>query len=134
MFRHNAIPRIAAVLMTLLSATASAKIPPPTPEQATAAAEKKAKEAAQAEKDKQSLAASMEEIAGRWRANAARNGWQIHPPTAIAAPAKAIDAPAAQSSASGQPGGRQGSAAQEAPVRSEKSGTAPPSEDVKKSK
>lgn len=134
MFRHNAISRIAVVLMTMLSAAASAKLPPPTPEQAAAAAEKKAKEAAQAEKDKQSLTASMNRITELWRANAAKNGWPTHPPTAVAAPSKAIDAPATQSSASGQPGGRQGSAAREAPIRSEKFGTAPPSEDVKKGK
>lgn len=119
------------ILMTIVTAAAFAKLPAPTPAQAQAAADKKAQAAAQAEKDKQALAASMDTIAGRWRANAPSHGKKVNPPTPVASPAAAIGAPAAQTSASGQPGGRLGSAAQNAPVKSEKSGTAPPSEDVK---
>jgi hypothetical protein len=121
-----------AIYIGLSSAMAGATLPPPTPAQAEAAAAKKAQADAQAEKEKRELAASMEKIAERWRARAAANGWPTHAPTPVAAPVKALDAPATQKSASGQPGGRMGSAAQEAPIRSEKSGTAPPSEDVKK--
>jgi hypothetical protein len=121
-----------AALMASASGIAIAKLPPPTPAQAQAAAEKKAQADAQAEKEKQELAASMDAIAARWRARAAANGWPAHPPTKVAVPVKALGAPAAQSSPSGQPGGRRGSAAIEAPIRSEKAGTAPPSEDVKK--
>jgi type II secretory pathway pseudopilin PulG len=121
--------RIAA-LIAMLSASAAAALPPPTPEQAQAAAAKKAQADAQAEKEKQELAASMDAIAARWRERAKANGWPVHPPTPVAT--KGLDAPATQSSSSAQPGGKLGSAAREAPRLSEKSGTAPPSKDVKK--
>lgn len=88
---------------------AHATLPPPTPQQAAAAAAKKAQADAQAQQDKAALQQSMDSVSARWRARAAREGWTTHPPVAVAAPA-----PAAQ-----------------VPVRSEKLGTAPPSEDVK---
>lgn len=121
-----------AALLALLPSVSMSALPPPTPEQAKAAAAKKAQADAQAEKDKKELAASMEKISDRWRAKAATSGWQTYPPTPVAAPVKALDEPAKQSSPSGQPGGKMGSAADDAPKRSEKAGTAPPSEDVKK--
>jgi hypothetical protein len=121
-----------AVLIACVSGMSIATLPPPTRAQTEAAAAKKAEADAEAEKAKRELAASMERIAERWRARAVANGWPTHPPTPVASPIKALDAPAAQTSASGQPGGRRGSDAREAPKRSEKAGTAPPSEDVKK--
>lgn len=121
-----------AVLLASLSSVAMSALPPPTPEQAEAAAAKKAQADAEAEKQKRELAASMEKISDRWRSKAVANGWQTHPPTPVAAPVKALDAPAKQSGPSGQPGGKMGSAVDDAPKRSEKAGTALPSEDVKK--
>ncbi|HEY8608055.1 MAG TPA: hypothetical protein VIM12_13150 [Noviherbaspirillum sp.] len=95
----------------LLCGVAQAKLPALTPEQQQAAAAKKQQAAEQAEKEKQDLAASMENVAGRWRKRAAENGWETHPPV-----------PA---------GGTQQNATPEMPVRSEKAGTAPASADVK---
>lgn len=132
MSKGKTLGRVGLAVMAVMAGAVFAKLPPPTPAQAQAAAEKKAQAAAQAEKDKQALAASMDAVTARWRANASSHGKKVNPPTPVAAPAAAIGTPAAQSSASGQPGGRLGSAAQEAPVKSEKSGTAPPSENVKK--
>lgn len=120
-----------AAVMAVAAASAFAKLPPPTAAQAEAAAQKKAQAAAQAEKDKQALAASMDAVASRWRANASSHGRKVNAPTPVASPAAAIGTAAAQSSQSGQPGGKLGSTAQNAPVKSEKSGTAPPSENVK---
>lgn len=131
MHRTTGILRIGvAVLMTSLYGVCMAKLPPPTQEQVQAAAAKKAQADTQAEKDKQELAAVMDAIAKRWRARAAANGWPTRPSTP-AASVQGFNASANQSSPSGQPGGRQGSAAVQAPIRSEKSGTAPPSPDVK---
>jgi hypothetical protein len=121
-----------AFLIGAAACTALAKLPPPTPAQAQAAAAKKAQAADQAEKDKQALATSMDAIVARWRTHAAAEGKKVNPPTPVAAPAAAIGAPATQSSPAGQPGGKLGSAAQAAPVKTEKSVTATPSEDVKK--
>jgi hypothetical protein len=92
----------------------------PSPEQA----------AAKAEQEKRELAASMDAVSQRWRERAKKEGWQTHPPTAVAA-VPGITASGTQSGASGQPGGQLGKDAAAAPVRSEKRGTAPPSEDVK---
>jgi hypothetical protein len=107
-----------AALLCVVSASAAATLRPPTPEHA------------QAEKEKQELAAAMEAIAARWRERAKANGWPVYPPTPVATK-QALDAPATQSGSSAQPGGKLGSAAREAPRPSEKSGTAPPSKDVK---
>jgi hypothetical protein len=120
-----------SVIISAITGMALAKLPPPTPEQAQAAEAKKAQADAQAEKEKRELAAAMEAVAARWRARAAANGWPTNPPTPVAS-VQGIAASEAQSSSSGQPGGRQGAAALQAPVRSEKSGTAEPSKDVKK--
>jgi type II secretory pathway pseudopilin PulG len=119
-----------ALAFGAVSGIASARLPSLTPEQEQAAAAKKQQAAAQAEKEKQELAASMDRIASRWRARAAENGWKTNPPTPVA-PVPGFNASATQSGPSGQPGGKLGNAAADAPIRSEKSGTAPPSEDVK---
>jgi type II secretory pathway pseudopilin PulG len=120
---------VALVLGGVLS-VASAALPPLTPEQEQAAAAKKQQAAAQAEKEKQQLATTMDEIASRWRGSAQKNGWPMNQPTPVSA--EAVSNPSAgQAPPSAQPGGRLGAAAADMPVRSEKQGTAPPSEDVK---
>lgn len=106
------IPYIALALCCALLGTAHAKLPALTPEQQQAAEAKKQQAAAQAEKEKQDLAASMEQVADRWRARAGERGWEVHP-----------QVPAG--------GGQPKAAAPQVPVRSEKHGTAPASEDVK---
>lgn len=119
---HQRVKRAAAVAVAMAAAlictNAAAKLPAPTPEQQHAAAAKKAQAAAQTEKEKQELAASMEKVAAHWRAKAAANGWKTHSPVAVAPAGGSGSAPA------GAPGAT-------TPVRSEKLGTAPPSEDVK---
>ncbi|AXA91543.1 hypothetical protein [Massilia sp. YMA4] len=106
--------------LLLASALAHATLPPPTPQQAAAAAAKKAQADAQAQQDKAALLQSMDAVSARWRARAAKEGWSTHPPVAVAAPAAAVTAPATPA----RP-------AAPVPVRSEKLGTAPASEDVK---
>lgn len=71
------------------AALAALPKPAPTPAQAQAAAAKKAADDAQAAKAKEQLAASMDAISARWRANAGAKGWTAHPPVAIATPAPA---------------------------------------------
>lgn len=119
-----------ALFATCLSVGAGAKLPEPTPEQQQAAAAKKQQAAELAEKEKKELAAAMDRIGTYWRKRAAEKGWKTNPPTPVQAVA-GISASGAQSSASGQPGGKQGEAAAQMPIRSEKAGTAAPSEDVK---
>lgn len=120
-----------AALLLAAQAGVQAKLPPPTAKEAQAQAEKKAKADAQAEKDKQTLLASMDALASRWRSRAAANGLKVNAPTTVVAQKAALSTPAVQSSPSGQPGGERGPVAQQAPIRSEKNGTAPPSADVK---
>lgn len=79
--------------------------------------------AAKALKEKQELAASMDEVARRWRADAAKNGWK----TSAATPTDPVAGIAAS-------GTQDQSRAVPPPVRSEKAGSAEPSEDVKKPK
>jgi hypothetical protein len=110
---------------------ANAALPAPTAAQAEAAAAKKAQAAAEADKAQKELLATMDAVAARWRARAAAQGRQVHAPVSVAQQRSAITAPTRQTSSSGQPEGRLGPAAREAPMRSEKSGTAPPSRDVK---
>ena len=76
--------------------------------------------AAKARKEKEELAAAMDGVARRWRAEAARNGWQTH----AATPTDAVAGIASS--------GAQDKAGVAPPVRSEKAGSAEPSEDVKK--
>lgn len=114
----------------LFTESAFAKLPPPTPEQQQAAAEKKTASDARGAKEKQQLADAMDRIARQWRAKASAEGWESHPPTSVEA-ISGFAASETQSGPSGQPGGRQSKIEAEAPIRSEKAGTAPPSADVK---
>jgi hypothetical protein len=107
----------------LTAGLAQATLPPPTPQQAAAAAQKKAQADAQAQQDKEKLAQSMDSVAARYRARAAKEGWTTHPPVAVTAPAAALAAPATAQPPAGVPA--------TGPVRSEKLGTAPASADVK---
>jgi colicin import membrane protein len=122
----NHLTRIAAIALALSAAAAHAALPPPTPAQQEAAAAKKAVADAQAAKDKALLTASMDAITARWRSRASAQGWKVHAPVAIAAAA-----PAHAAAPAGQPEGKLTPAGAAAPIRSEKLGTAPPSEDVK---
>ena len=94
------------------------------PAAGTGAEAEAARKAAAAQKEKQELAASMDEVARRWRAEAAKNDWPTHPPTPVAA-VPGITASNVQA---------QDRSATPPPVRSEKQGDAAPSEDVKKPK
>jgi colicin import membrane protein len=118
-----------------ISGAALAVLPPPSPAQAQAAAAKKAQADAQAQKDKAELMATMDALTARWRSRAQSQGWPVHPPVAVAAAAPsataAVSAPLTGAAPAGQPGGQQGPAVANAPIRSEKLGTAPPSTDVK---
>jgi hypothetical protein len=76
------------------------------------------------------LSASMDAVAARWRARAATQGWAVNAPTTVD-PLPGIQASATQAAPSGQPQGVLTQAGAQAPVRSEKLGTAPPSADVK---
>jgi hypothetical protein len=132
---------LAAALLATASASlpAWAALPAPTPAQQQAADAKKAQAAAQAAKDKESLAASMDAVSSRWRGRAAQQGWKTHPPVAIAAAAPAAGAPAGASAggivtpagADGQQAGHLPASPANPIVKSEKWGTAPPSEDQK---
>ena len=139
-----------------LAGTALAALPPPSPTQAQAAAAKKAEADAKAAQDKERLAASMENVSTRWRQRAASEGYKIVPPTVlvsaspmppvaasdvtppdagIAAPAPANAAPgtAAAAPATGAaPRSDHALRAAMVPIKSEKLGTARPSEDVKR--
>jgi len=146
--RHPAIKAALLIAGLLLASVAWAALPPPTPAQQQAAAEKKAKADAQAAADKVKLAESMDAVTARWRTRAAKEGWASHPAVAIAAAAPAaVAAPAAGGApvtaagpASPPPAGSLGAgnttaagqAAVNPAIKSEKLGTAPPSEDVKK--
>jgi hypothetical protein len=151
-----------ALLVTAAATgTAWAALPPQTPAQQQAAAAKKAQADAQAAKDKEALAASMDAVAARWRSRAAQQGWKSHAPVAIAAAPAVPATPAAAAAAApaGAPSGTppvsraaeaannlalgatpghgaaprspEALAAAKVPVKSEKLGTAPASRDVK---
>lgn len=84
-----------------------AALPKPqlSPEQQQAAAAKKAEADAKAAREKEQLAASMDALSSRWRAQAPAKGWKINPPTAIAqAPAPGLQAPGTAAPANGAPG------------------------------
>jgi hypothetical protein len=142
--RHPALKAALLIAGLLVASVAWAALPPPTPAQQQAAAEKKAKADAQAAKDKVSLAASMDAVTTRWRTRASQEGWKTHPAVAIAAAAPAPAAGAAPVTTAGPasppPAGSLGAGATTAAgqaavnpaIKSEKLGTAPPSEDVKK--
>jgi hypothetical protein len=80
--------------------------------------------AAQAAKEKQELVASMDAVAARWRSDAAKNGWPVHAATSVAPVAGIATSGAQPHTAASVP----------PPVKSEKSGNAPASEDVKRPK
>ena len=139
-----------------LAGTALAALPPPSPVQAQAAAAKKAEADAKATQEKERLAATMENLSTRWRQRAASEGYKIVPPTALAgatsmAPAAASDvtppgagipAPAPANAAPGTAAAAPATGAAPrsvhalrsamVPIKSEKLGTARPSEDVKR--
>lgn len=109
----------AAALLALapgVSAWAAAALT--TPEQQAAAEKKKADAAAQAERDKKTLAESIERVSGHWRQRAQSQGWTVHPQVAVQQPP-------------GTPPPAAATPQQPSVIRSEKHGTAPPSEDVK---
>ena len=135
-----------------LAGASWAALPPPSPAQAQAAAAKKAEADAKAAKEKEALNASMDDISNRWRQHAAQEGWTIKPPppvkgpTGVAAsdptPASAgVPSPAPAGGTPGTSGAAPATAAAplgaralhaaNVPVKSEKLGTARPSEDVK---
>ena len=89
---------------------------PPAPAPAPAAS---AAGATAADRQKELLADSMDAVAAHWRARAAGQGWPTHPPTPVAQEAGI--------QASAEPTSKPPAM----PIRSEKLGTAPPSEDVK---
>jgi len=98
---------LALLLSALLSQGAWAALPKPqlTPQQEQAAAAKKAEADAKAAKEKEQLAASMDALSTRWRAQAPSKGWKINPPTAIAqAPAPGIQPPQTLPAPGGAPG------------------------------
>lgn len=110
---------ILTVVLTLSAAFAwtvvGAALPPPTPQQQTAKAVTARQAAAATAQAKAELSQSMDRVVTQWRVRAARNGWQTYPATMVQPPpAAAAVVPVSQ-----------------APVRSEKQGTAPPSTDVK---
>jgi hypothetical protein len=146
--------KLALLVAGLLAGAAQAGLPPPSPAAQQAAAAKKAEADAQAAKDKQSLAASMDAVSAHWRSQAPQKGWKMHPAVAIAAaPAPAPAGSAAPASGggagpgsgsasgstaavmdaapAGQPNGKLTAAGAAFPIKSEKLGTAAPSKDVK---
>ena len=103
MMRIRLLTRAQAIasLVSLVTASLSwAALPAPTAAAQQAAAVKKAAADAEAAKQKQLLAESMESLSARWRSNAGAKGWTTHPPVAIAA-APAAGAPAAGAPAPG---------------------------------
>ncbi len=120
-----------ALVVAATSGAVLAGLPPPTPAQVEQQKAKKAIADAQAEKDKQALLAKMDELSTGWRGKASAKGWTVNAPTPLAAQAQAVTAPALQSAPSGQPNGQLTATGAQAPITSEKSGTAPPSADVK---
>jgi len=138
-----------------LAANALAALPAPSPAQAQAAAAKKAEADAKAAQEKERLAASMDRVSARWRQRAASEGYKIvPPPVAAAAPVPLVAASDVTPPAAGVPAAAPANAAPgtaaaspatgaaprsvhalrsaTVPVKSEKLGTARPSEDVKR--
>lgn len=125
-----------AILKLLLAAgmglagAAPAALPPPSPAQAQAAAAKKAEADAKAAQEKARLAASMEDVSKRWRERAASEGYRIVPPTALASAAPGTAA--AEPATGAAPRSLHALRSATVPIKSEKLGTARPSEDVKR--
>ena len=100
--RAQAIASLASLVTVSL---ACAALPAPTPAAQQAAAAKKAVADAEAAKQKQLLAESMESLSTRWRSNAGAKGWTTHPPVAIAAaPAAGAPSPGAPAATAGTAG------------------------------
>lgn len=105
---------------TTPSAAGTEKQDAPKPPASSEASSKEAQAKAQAEKEKQQLAASMDAVAQRWQSLASARGWQLE--TGADTGSSGVSALGeTQTSAIGLP----------TLIRSEKLGTAPPSEDVK---
>ena len=85
--------------LCMVGAAAHCALPPPTAQQLAVAQSKKAAADAQAKLDQQALLTKMDELAGRWRANARANGWAVPEPVPVAAPIEALKAPAMQTPA-----------------------------------
>jgi len=139
-----------------LAGAALAALPPPSPAQAQAAAAKKAEADARAAQEKERLAASMDNVSAHWRQRAASEGYKIVPPPTLASaapaplaaasdvtpPAAGIPAPAPANAAPGTAAAAPATGAAPrsvhalrsamVPIKSEKLGTARPSEDVKR--
>ena len=118
--RFPTLTTILGAALLAASTYAHATLAPKTPAQLQAAADKKAKDDAQAALDKQALANTMDAVAARWRARAAHEGWTTH--AAVALPAAPAPATAPTPAAAPAP---------VVPIQSEKLGTAAPSADVK---
>lgn len=147
---------LAAMWLAIGTLDALAALPPPSPAQAQAAAAKKAQADAEAEKEKARLAATMDRVSLRWNQRAASEGYKIVPPAALATaapiapvaasdvtpPEAGIPAAAPQNAAPGTKAAAPATGAAprsvhalrsaEVPIKSEKLGTARPSEDVKR--
>jgi hypothetical protein len=147
---------LAAIGLAISTLDALAALPPPSPAQAQAAAAKKAQADAEAEQEKARLAATIDRVSTRWNQRAASEGYKIVPPTALAAsapiapvaasdvtpPEAGIPAAAPQNAAPGTKAAAPATGAAprsvhalrsaEVPIKSEKLGTARPSEDVKR--
>ncbi len=128
---HTRTLMAGALVLAAWTGMAAASLPPPTPAQAQAQAAKKAAADAQAEKDKLLLLAKMDAVTAAWRAKAGAKGWKVNAATALPAPVAALTAAATQSGSNAQPNGKMGAVAAQAPMTSEKSGTAAPSADIK---
>lgn len=120
-----------ALVLAASSGAARATLPPPTAAQVEQQKTKKATADAKAEQGKLALLAKMDALSANWRAKAPAKGWTVHPPTALPAPVAAVTAPALQSAPSGQPAGQLTTVGAQAPMTSEKAGTAAPSADTK---
>ena len=112
-----------ATLAGLTCAGACAALPAPTPAQLQVRDNDAAKAAQLAQQAKEELVATMDRLAIRWRARAQQNGWSVNPATSVAA----APSPVAQGASPSVPAQTAGAAV----IRSEKSGTAAPSTDVK---
>lgn len=145
-------PALALTAGLTLAGASWAALPPPSPAQAQAAAAKKAEADARAAKEKEALNASMDRISGQWRQRAAQEGWTIKPPPPVSGPtgvaasdptraSAGVPSPAPAGGAPGTAGAAPATGAAplsapalhaaNVPVKSEKLGTARPSEDVK---
>lgn len=134
--RHYLKP-IAVLAMLAASGLAGATLPPPSPAAAQAAAAKKAAADAQAAKDKQALLATMDTVTAHWRSRAVAQGWHTNPAVAVATPpappaGATAPKPGTTPPAASQPPSKPAATPPPMPIKSEKLGTAPPSEDVKK--